>query len=254
MNNAGMTKTPRDANWAALVTKRRGLLVAGLVVAALSACDKTEQKKSENKPVASVASDTPRAAQAVPAPPAPADIDVNALSNDLKCGKTGPKQACRVIKEFAQAQRFTGQTPSGEGRWVGQVFTVEKGVETERPIILWAKRVPTSQVGPGDLPIKVGHEFFPGELESHAEKLVRALMHGDAPSPRNQAFPFAKSLVPTQQRVIVNTNGQSVHVTSEESIFIRAKALRNVYLVNPSTARGANSGDGMYAELWLADW
>ena len=127
MNNAGMKKTPRGANWVALVSKRRGLLAAGLVVSALSACDKTEQKKGA---VASIASETPRAAEAAPAPPAPADIDVNALSNDLKCSKTGPKQACRVIKEFAQAQRFTAQTPSGEGRWVGQVFTVEKGVET----------------------------------------------------------------------------------------------------------------------------
>jgi hypothetical protein len=254
MNNASMMKTPRDANWVASVTKRRGLLAAGLALAALCACDKTEQKKGENRPVATVASEAPRPTEAAPAPPAPADINVNTLSEDLKCPKTGPKQACRVIKEFAQAKRFTAQTPSGEGRWVGQVFTVEKGVETERAIILWAKRVPTSQVGPGDLPIKVGHEFFPAELESHAGKLVRALMHGDAPSPKNQAFPFAKSLVPSQQRVIVNTNGQSVHVTSEESIFIRANASRVVYLVNPSTARSASTGDGMYAELWLADW
>jgi hypothetical protein len=102
--------------------------------------------------------------------------------------------------------------------------------------------------------VKVGYDFFPEDLKSHAEKLVRALSHGEPPSPKNQAFPFAKSLVPTTQRVIVNTNGQSVHVTSEESIYIRAKAPRSVYLANPSNARGASSGDGMYAELWLADW
>jgi hypothetical protein len=61
-------------------------------------------------------------------------------------------------------------------------------------------------------------------------------------------------MVPSKQRVIVNTNDQSVHVTSEESIYIRAKAPRSVYLVNPANASGAGSGDGMYAELWLADW
>jgi hypothetical protein len=44
-----------------------------------------------------------------------------------------------------------------------------------------------------------------------------------------------------------------VHLTSEESIYIRAKA-RGVFLVNPSNSRTAGSGDGMYAELWLADW
>lgn len=254
MNNAHMTSsgTPQSAG---RFIGRRAILAAWVALSALNACDKSEPKKPvEAQASASITAAPPAASEKPVAPPAPADIDTAALAVDLKCAKAGPKQACRVVKEFTQAQRFTAQTPSGEGRWVGKAYTVENGVEKEREIILWAKRVPTAQVGPGDLPIKVTFEFFPDELKSHAEKLVRALQHSDAPSPKNQAFPYVKNLVPAQPRVIVNTAGQSVHVTAEQSIYIRANAPRTVYIVNPSSAQRAGSGDGMYAELWLADW
>ena len=216
-------------------------------------CDKSDKKPSRSAAAPS-ASIEPLPSVAAPAPPAPQDIDVGALEKELNCQKTGPKQACRILKEFASAQRFTAHTPSGEGRWVGHSFTVDKGVESERQLIFWSKSVPTSQVGPGDLPVKVGFDFFPDELKAHAEKLVRTLGRGDPPSPKNQAFPYAKVYVPTKQRVIVNTAGPSVHVTAEESIYIRAKQLRFVYIVNPSTSRESATGDGLYAELWLADW
>ncbi len=231
----------------------RTALVCAWALMSAAACDKAQEKKSASTAATSATAEPP-APVAAATPPAPADMDVTALERDLNCSKTGPKQVCRVLKEFGSAQRYTAKTPSGEGRWVGQAFTVEKGVEKEREIILWAKSIPTSQVGPGDLPIKVGFDFFADDLKSHAEKLVRSLSHGDPPSPKNQAFPFVQSFVPTKQRVIVNTAGQSVHVTAEESIYIRAKAPRSVYIVNPSNAQGAAAGDGMYAELWLAVW
>jgi len=220
---------------------------------AVVGCDKSQEKKAASTAVPSAAPEAPPSVAPV-APPAPTDMDTTALERDLNCKKTGPKQACRILKEFAAAQRFTGHTPSGEGRWVGQSYTVEKGAEKGRELVLWAKSVPTSQVGPGDLPMKVGMDFFPDDLRSHAEKLERALSRDDPPNPKNQAFPFVQAFVPAKQRVIVNTAGQSVHVTSEESIYLRAKAPRTVYIVSPSTSRDASPGDGMYAELWLAVW
>lgn len=253
MNNADMTTL---RTWMARCESRAqssAALVCATAVLNLTACDKPQEKKSVTSVVPSAAPE-PAPSVASPPPPAPTDMDVTALERDLNCSKTGPKQACRILKEFASAQRYTAKTPSGEGRWVGQAYTVEKGVEKEREIILFAKAVPTSQVGPGDLPVKVGFDFFPDELKSHAEKLVRALTRGDPPSPKNQAFPYVQSFVPAKQRVIVNTAGQSVHVTTEESIYIRAKAPRSVYMVNPSNSRDAAPGDGMYAELWLAVW
>jgi len=253
MNNALMI----DRNvWIAACTKLMrwpAALVGPLVAMQLASCDKPQEKKNTNAAAASAVPE-PLPSVAPPAPPAPTDMDVAALERDLNCNKAGPKQACRILKDFATSQRYTAKTPSGEGRWVGQSYTVTKGAEKERELILWAKTVPTSQVGPGDLPIKVGYDSFPDELKPHAEKLVRALMHGDQPSPMNQAFPYVKTFVPSKQRVIVNTSGQSVHVTAEESIYIRAKAPRSVFIVNPSTSRDASPGDGMYAELWLAVW
>ena len=254
MNNAPML-------FLAPIAKRRiGLLqmpIATFISVSLLAflgCDKTGNKNESSVPSAVSKQMEPLPSAAPVAPPAPPDMDVDGLQKDLNCTKTGPKQACRIVKEFSLAQRYTAHTPSGEGRWIGHAFIVAKGVESERELILWAKVVPTSQVGLGDLPIKVGFDFFPDELKSHAEKLVRTLGRGDPPSPMNQAFPYAKAYVPAKQRVIVNTSGQSVHVTAEESIYIRAKPPHSVFIVNPSVSREAAPGDGMYAELWLADW
>lgn len=253
MNNASMKTSVGEPLSFAPKPRMARVAPIALAICVHSGCDKADSKKTPStlSSPTTQAESLPSAAPVAPA--APADMDVSALEKDLNCAKTGPKQACRVVKEFALAQRYTARTPSGEGRWIGRAFVVEKGVETEREIILWAKVVPTSQVGPGDLPIKVGYDFFPDELKTHAEKLVRTLGRGDSPSPMNQAFPYAKAFVPAKQRAMVNTAGQSVHVTSEESVYLRAKQPRLVYLVNTASGSAA-PGDGMYAELWLADW
>lgn len=250
MNNAPMTALVRSERSFEAISRLVLPVVCSTILA--TGCNKSESdKRSAAAPSASVEA-LPSVAPA--APPAPTDLDVVALERDLNCAKIGPKQACRILKQFATAQRFLPRTPSGEGRWVGNSYAVQKGAETERQLILWAKAVPTSQVSPGDLPFKVGFDFFPDELKSHAEKLVRTLGRGDAPSPKNQAFPYARTYVPTKQRVIVNTAGQSVHVTAEESIYIRAKQPHYVYIISPSLSRESSTGDGMYAEMWLADW
>ena len=254
MNNATMMRLAQLENPRFGLRQLPNAILISVVLIAVSGCDKSDSLKKTRASTAASSQVEPLPSAALVAPPAPQDMDVAALEKDLNCAKTGPKQACRIIKDFSQAQRFTAHTPSGEGRWVGHAFVVAKGVETERELVLWAKVVPTSQVGPGDLAIKVGCDFFPDDLKSHAEKLVRTLGRGDPPSPKNQAFPFAKAFIPAKQRVIVNTAGQSVHVTAEESIYLRAKAPRSVFIVNPSTSREAAPGDGMYAELWLADW
>lgn len=254
MNNAPMVPLSQLENPRAYLRQLpNAVLICGLLIA-ISGCDRSDSNKKSPASTATSSQAEPMPSVAPIAPPAPQDMDVAALERDLNCAKTGPKQACRILKDFSQAQRYTAHTPSGEGRWVGHAFVVAKGVETERELVLWAKVVPTSQVGPGDLAIKVGFDFFPDDLKSHAEKLVRTISRGDQPSPKNQAFPFVKAFMPAKQRVIVNTAGQSVHVTAEESIYLRAKAPRSVYIVNPSTSREAAPGDGMYAELWLADW
>ncbi len=215
-------------------------------------------RKSEPiKPTASSrAVSTEIAAQPPPpvvVPPAPKDMDVAALERDLGCSKASRLQACRILKEFSLAQRFTAHTPSGEGRWIGNAVTVEKGVETTGHLVLWAKQVPTSQVGPGDLPIKAGFGFIREGLKLQSEKLMRALVRSADPPESNPAYQFAKAFVPSKPRVMVNTAGPSVHLTSEESVYLRFAPPRKVYLINPAPSTAA-AGDGVYAELWLGDW
>ncbi len=230
-------------------------IAASLIVSltAFTACNKSEPKKptvASSLPVPEASNGPqPLAAPAV----APRDLDIAALERDLACGKASRLEACRILKEFSQSQRFTAKTPSGQGRWIGGAVTVEKGVETQRHLVLWAKTVPLSEVGPGDLPIKAGFDFIPDGLKLQSEKLMRALVRSADPPESNPAYQFAKAFVPPQPRVLANTAGPSVHLTSEQSVYLRFMQPRKVFLVNPAPSTAA-AGDGVYAELWLGDW
>jgi hypothetical protein len=188
-------------------------------------------------------------------PPPPADIDLAALQKDLGCDKSAHKHACGVLKEFSKAQRFALHTPSGQGHWAGRAHLVENGEDAQRVLILWAKVVPLSQVGPGDLAIKAGFDFIPDEYKPQTEKMLRTLSTNHDPRYSNNAFRYVDAYVPepTKQWVMVNTAGPSVHLTAEATVYLRFTPPRTVWLVNP--ARGASKpGDGMYAELWTATW
>ena len=219
----------------------------------LGSCSKSEPKQLAVASTGPIPEATALPPPPQPIPVAPKDLDVTALQQDLGCTKASPLKACAILKDFSQAQRFTARTPSGEGRWIGNAVSVEKGVETSRHLVLWAKTVPTSQVGPGDLPVKAGFDFIPDGLKMQSEKLMRALVRSADPPESNPAYQFAKAFVPPKQRVLANTAGPSVHLTSEESVYLRFAPPRKVYLVNPAPSTAA-AGDGVYAELWLGDW
>lgn len=219
-----------------------------------ASCSKSEPQKpsiAQGSAVASVVS-LPSAAP-LPSPLAPKDLELQALQRDLGCEKAGHPKACRILKDFAQAQRFTARTPSGEGRWIGPAVVVEQGNETVHHLVLWCKAVPTSQVSPGDLPVKGGFELLPDGLKLQSEKLMRALTRAADPPESNPAFQVAHGFVAKEPRTLTNTAGPSVHITAERSVYLRFAAPRKVYLVSP-TGTNAASGDGIYAELWLGDW
>jgi len=218
----------------------------------LVACSKPETKKEAVARPVSSAAETSSAAPLTPTV-APRDLDIAALERDLKCGKSSRSEACRILKEFSKGQRFAAKTPSGGGRWIGPAVTVDKGTETARHLVLWAKTVPLSQVGAGDLPIKAAYELIPEGLKLQSEKLMRALVKSSDPPESNPAYKFAHAFEPTKTYVLANTEGPSVHLTAEQSVYLRFAPPRKVYLVNPAPS-GAPAGDGMYAELWLGDW
>ena len=213
-----------------------------------------EKAKKTSASAAPSAEPAPAPIKVVDAPkPAPVDVVLEPLLKDLKCDKKAKTESCRILTEFATAQRWSAQTPAGEGRWIGQAFAREKGMEKKELILLWAKQVPTSQVGPGDLPIRVGTGTLSEDLVEHGFKMVAALARGDQPSKRNQARPQVEIFVPKTHRGAVNTAGASVRLISEDSVYLR-QAGRKVLMIVPNQAQGAAPGDGKYAEFWRATW
>lgn len=231
----------------------RALVAQLLIALAVASCNQPEQKKPTAASTTSSTRPAEPPSQPTALPVSPKDLDVAALEQDLGCAKSSSPKACRILKDFSQAQRFTAKTPSGEGRWIGSAVSVEKGVETSRHLVLWAKQVPTSQVGPGDLPVKAGFDFIPVGLKLQSEKLMRALVRNADPPESNPAYQFAKAFVPARQRVMTATAGASVCLISEASVYLRTAPPRKVYLINPAPSTAA-AGDGVYAELWLGDW
>jgi len=228
------------------------------VLGVIAACSKTEPQQKGVGPASPTAESSvaaPAASSAAPEPPAaaPKDLDVTALQRDLKCGKASRSEACRILQEFGQGQRFTAKTPSGGGRWMGPGFVVQNGVTTSRHLVLWAKNVPLSQVGPGDVPVKAAYELIPEGLKLQSEKLVRALVKSADPPESNPAYQFAHAFEPTKTYTLANTAGPSVHMTAKESVYLRFVPPRKVVFVNPASSNAA-AGDGTYAELWLGDW
>jgi hypothetical protein len=234
------------------MTKFNAAICLSLLVT-VTGCD-----NQKPKPTASSAAPTPSGVAApikvaeAPRPP-PADIVLEPLLKDLKCDKKSKTDSCRILGEFAVATRWSAQTPAGEGRWIGNAFVREKGTETKQLLLLWAKQVPTSQVGPGDLAVRVGTGTLPAELVEHGFKMIAALNRGDQPSPRNQAKHEVDAFVPTTHRGAVNTAGASVRLISEDTVYLR-QAGRKVLVVMPSQGSNASSADGTYAEFWRATW
>jgi hypothetical protein len=222
-------------------------------------CDK---KETPPAPAASAVAPAPPPSVAVapasPAQPPSADIDVATLQKHLSCQTTGTgKQACRILAEFAEARRFSGDTPSGEGKWFGFAYTVEKKAEKTDLMIFAAKKVGTAQIGPNDLPIRVGFGTMPEDKKAHGQKLAAALSRSDVVGKNNQAQPFVKSFVPTGDRGVVPTTGASVRLISDEVVYVREGPNHKILVVRPRISEpGAPGapGEGTYAELWLASW
>jgi len=226
-----------------------------MVLAALLLVGCTEESARQRGVPSSAATSPPPPAQSVPAAPrpAPADLSVDALSRELGCGKSKASEPCRILGEFATATRWAPKLPSGEGRWVGNATIRDKGKEKSEIFMLFAKNVPTSQVSPGDLALKVGYGTIAEELRDHAAKMIRALARGDTPNRRNQARATIESFVPQVIRGAVATEAASVQLISEEQVYLRQVG-RRVLVVMPNRQVSAAAGDGTYAELWVATW
>lgn len=232
------------------------MFTVALISQGASACSKPQAAPEASSVPSAVSSEVAAPEVSVPAAShvAPPDLRLDGLSKDLACAGAKGKHACRVVQEFSEAGRWLGQTPSGRGRWVGNLYTVDHRVEQHSFIILAAETVPTSQVGASDLPLRVGWGPLPEEYHAHGVKLVTLVSQGDPVSRKNQALPFVRSFTPANFRGAEVTQGASSRLISEDTVYLRLKAPSKVLLVSPRRGAAGDPGDGLYAELWLADW
>ncbi len=188
----------------------------------------------------------------------PPDINLGEVTRKLDCAKGTAKQACSVLKEFEQGERFTGKSPSGESRWFGKAYVVDKGVERMEYLLLVARQVPTARVGASSLPLGISMGSFPIEVQVEAATLFRKLSQGrHRAGPRNLAFKHLEAFVPKDDNGAINTTGSSVQLTGklgEDIGYLRQPELKKLLLVRPSLANDSSPGDGTYAELWQAIW
>jgi hypothetical protein len=231
--------------------------VIGLV-GIVSACDKPS---STPAPADSASASEPGPTEAPPQPPraAPPDVNVGKLRNLLKCPAAKGTGACGVLEEFNQASRWILDVPSGEGRWFGKAFVVEKGDEKFQYVTLLAKRLPTAKVGPGELPLSLGMDPIPERLLPFAEELWSGLdrSNGRRAKRKNPAFGYLAEYEPRAARGAMNTTGtsvQSIGEIGEDTSYLRQAGLKKIFLVRPATGAQADTGDGTYAVLWMAVW
>jgi len=191
------------------------------------------------------------------APPAPAvapDLDIAALQKRLGCGRK--HRACRVLRDFAEAPRGIGQAPSGQGRWMGQGFRVEKGREIRELYMLSATNVPSASVGPTDLPLRIAMGTLPREARRDGEKLAKALAHSEQVANDNKALPLVKGWTSDNGRIAMPTTGPSVRLIAEDATYVRQSGQKVIVVRLKAAPPGAqpSPGDGTYAELWPVTW
>ena len=227
------------------------MIAGGVALLAAAACE----KGSSPSPPAASAPPASAPAQSAPAAApraAPPDLDAEALGKRLGCSAGKAKHACSILAEFAQAGRWSGETPSGEGRWLGNAYTLAKGNEKKETTILVAKRAGTSQIGASDLPIRVAIGTPPEGMWRDIDKLVRVLSSSSNVSKSNPAVKYVREFSSTADRGAVASAGTSVRLIAEESVYLRQGSARKVLMVR--LANEPSSGDGTYAELWATTW
>ncbi len=232
-----------------------------LVLGAATGCD---PKGGESGAVTTAGSGAPASTSssgvpivaADPVPPAPPDLDVAALQKTLACAANAKSGPCAVLAGFASCKAWSAEVPSGDGRWIGRGFEVDGKKTTEQVTVLRARRVPTGEVGPGQLPSRVGLGSIEKETGSpfnEADKAIRAMERSDVPPKGNAAIEHLKGITQWSEAYVTRTAGGQVYGLSHGGLYVCEGAKRELYVVRRESTR-TGTGDGLYATLWGATW
>ena len=191
-----------------------------------------------------------------PAPAAPDDLDVPGLQKALRCSAAEKTGACGVLTAIAApCAPWDAVVPSGDGRWMGRGHLVQQGKSAPQLTLVRALRLPLTEVGPGQLPVKIGVAELTRDEPSYGQALraIRAFELGDVPARGNTGVEFVKQRAEWSDAFATKTVGGQVFALSQGGTFLCQGAKRQLLFVQRDGSR-TDKGDGIYAELWPATW
>jgi hypothetical protein len=193
---------------------------------------------------------------APPAMPPPKPLNVEGLKKALKCGGGG-HGPCGVLDKFAGCIAWNPVARSGEGRWLGKGHVVKNGKFIDEFTLLRTKRVPLDEVGPGQLPAKIGITNIPDDRtteQNHARKAIGAFSRGDVPRPNiNKAITYINQRQDWPEAFSMKTEGHQVYVAVEAGAYLCELKNQQLMMVKLSGNR-EHKADGVYATLYAVTW
>jgi hypothetical protein len=196
------------------------------------------------------------ASAAEPPPPAPDDLDLAALQKALKCPAEPKSGPCKVLVSFAACKPWNAVSPSGDARYLGRAYIVEGAKTTEQITVVRSKRVPSSEVASGQLPVKIAIADIPkeeGAAFDQAERAIRAFERSDVPPRSNPTLEYIKKRADWPEAHAAKTVSGQVLVNTGGGAYICQGPRQQLVVVQKSGAAGAG-GDGLFAELWATTW
>ena len=235
------------------------MLVA--IVAASAGCDPgpgqgAAPSATATSSAAVSAAATPAPSSDAPLPPPPADLEITALQKALACAAGAKSGPCAVLGAMASCKPWSAEAPSGDGRWLGRGFEVDGKKTTEQVTVLRLRRVPTSEVGPGQLPARVGVSFIDkdeGSVFGEAEKAIRAMERSDVPPKGNAAITHLKAMTQWSEAFTTRTVGGHVYGLAHGGLHVCEGPKRELLVVRRASTR-TGAADGLYATLWATTW
>jgi hypothetical protein len=225
--------------------------VSAVLALALAACDPPAPASDASAPTTTAAAPPAASAAATPAP-TPPDLDVAAQQRALKCGGDTKSGACGVVARMASCTPWNAIVPSGDGRWLGRGWLVEGTKTTEQITLVRARRVPTSEVGAGQLGARIAVTDLPkqeGAAFEQAERAIRAYERADVPPRSSPTLDYVKQRSEWPEFAALRTAGGQVYALTANGTYLCQGPNRALLVVQ----RGAG-GDGLYAELWPTTW
>lgn len=225
-------------------------------VAILGGCGPSSGGASSSSPATSAApKPTVASASPEPARPPPDDLDLAPIEKALGCGGKSATGPCRIVVGAKSCKPWSGLSPSGDGRWFGKSYALAAGKTTESYVVLRSRTVPSSEVGPGQVPARIAIDSIAAEgaMATAAERTLHAYEHHDVPTKGNPFPPLVKEKSDFSENPAMPTVKKQVVVLSTEQTFICEGEAQQLFAITPS-ASGAAKGDGHYAEVWPTSW